>query len=103
MWWCQRWNIPPTDPRADAPLHVMEKWYILEGIENVAILREKPLADVTFEECFGFSEDMSDSPTTYAGWFDKLVREAGGMDACTSEQLSDFNRRAQAAAKSSQD
>ena len=77
----------------------MEQWYILEGIETVAFAREKSIKDVTYEECFPFSEDMSDSPMTYAGWFDKLVREAGGMEACTSEQLSEFNKRAIEAVK----
>lgn len=66
---------------------------MLEGIEAAAARGEKSVSEVTCDEVLGFAEDMSEAPTTYGGLFDKLVREAGGMEACSNDQLTDFDRQ----------
>lgn len=94
IWWCQHWNIPPTDPRADASVHEMETWYLLTTIQATAAKKEKPVKDVAYEEVFGREDDDPHNPQTFAGIFEKLVQEAGGMEALSSEQLDAIEKKA---------
>lgn len=97
IFWCEFWGIPPTDPRAKAPLHEMEQWYIIDSLRSSSVRLEKPLKELCFEDVFQSLPDDPNNPTTYAGIFDKLVKEAGGLDACTPEQLAGFDRMAKEA------
>lgn len=65
---------------------------MLDAMRRTAVERDKPLSSVVFEDVFQAAPDDPSNPTTYFGIFDKQVAEAGGFDACTPEQLEDFDR-----------
>lgn len=58
---------------------------MLEVAHHLAIIREKPVEDVDFEE--GFGHDASESADTYAGILKHLIEEAGGFGKLDAKQL----------------
>lgn len=64
-------------------------------MESAAIKKEeKSITELSYEDVFGSEPDDPKNPSTYAGIFEKLVGDAGGFEACTSEQLAEFHETA---------
>lgn len=84
--------MPPTDPRADAPLYEMERWYIIEATRHAASLKEKSLEEIEYEDVFGHG--ASKDAETYAGIRAKLIEEAGGFGKLNAQKLALIDEQA---------
>jgi hypothetical protein len=92
MWWCRHWKIPPTDPRADAPLYEMERWYMFEAACGLAASREKSFEQVEYEDVFG--HDATSDPDTYAGIRTRMIEQAGGFANLDAKKLALIDEQA---------